>query len=217
MLRSLLTHPAVLRCVGLAGQYLKVDKLLPAAAAASRDRRTSAGFQWAVPLLPIVVAAAGMEKEEGARPEEGARKEGPRTGLPVGYKWESATSAKGEVKWFVRPSLGKAGQANKKTIQIRSASQLLSLHKQGCFLDLKPEDLKHKSKAVVQVMLQHQIEQDERVETVDESEEVGGMSAAELTKKRVGDTRKNKELEEKRARLETYAHKFDQRLVEMTV
>jgi hypothetical protein len=58
--------------------------------------------------------------------------------------------------------LEKAGQANKKTIQIRSASQLLSLHKQGCFLDLKPEDLKHKSKAVVQVVLQHQIEQDER-------------------------------------------------------
>jgi hypothetical protein len=70
---------------------------------------------------------------------------------------------------------------------------------------------------VLQVVLQHQIEQDERVETIDESEEVGEMSAAELTKKRVGDTRKNKELEEKRARLETYAHKFDQRLAEITV
>jgi hypothetical protein len=90
-------------------------------------------------------------------------------GEPVFLSEEFAASSpdpdidtKGKVKWFVRPSLEEAGQANKKTIQIRSASQLLSLHKQGCFLDLKPEDLKHKSKAVVQVVLQHQIEQDER-------------------------------------------------------
>ena len=60
--------------------------------------------------------------------------------------------------------------------------------------------------ALVQVVLQHQIEQDEQEETVGESEEVGGMSATVVTKKMVGDTRKYKELEKKRVQLETYAH-----------
>ena len=49
------------------------------------------------------------------------------------------------------------------------------------------------------------------VEEVEKIVEVSELSAVEVTKKRVGDARKCKELEDKCARLETYVEQFDQR------
>jgi hypothetical protein len=60
-------------------------------------------------------------------------------------------------------------------------------------------------------MQQRQQVEEVEVEEVEKIVEVSELSAVEVTKKRVGDARKCKELEEKRARLETYAEQFDQR------
>ncbi len=55
-------------------------------------------------------------------------------GLPEGYKWES----RGQ-KRVVIPSEEKAG--GRKQIQISDAKQLKRLHKDGRFIDLKPEHM----------------------------------------------------------------------------
>jgi hypothetical protein len=84
---------------------------------------------------------------------------------------------------------------------------LLLLHKSGCFLDLRPEHFPN-SKVAVQ--------QRQQVEEVQEVQEVEQIVVVGESKKRVGGARKCKELQEKRARLETYAQHFDQRYVANT-
>ena len=109
--------------------------VLGAAQGSHRKRTGGAGLLWAAPL-PVAVAAAAAGEEEGG-PGQGARGEEEGNNLPVGYKWERAENDKGVARWFVRPSVEKAASVKKKPIQIRSASQLLLLHKSGCFIDLR--------------------------------------------------------------------------------
>ena len=133
--------------------------------------------------------------------------------VPPGYNWENSVPAKGGVRWFVRPSLEKATDSKKKQIQIRSTSQLVLLHKENCFTDLKPEHLS-KSKARIQEKEQVEQEQEQQVEEqLDEEEQLEEQGTVDSAKKRALDARKSKEMNDKRARLDTYGKQFDQRFV----
>jgi hypothetical protein len=170
MLRSLFCRPGLVRGFGLVTRHLPRGEVVLAAAHARGDWKQTggAGVLWAAPL-PIAVAAAGMEEEEGQWKT-----------LPEGYNWENSVTAKGGVRWFVRPSLEKATDSKKKPIQIRSTSQLLLLHKENCFTDLKPEHLS-RSKNRINEQQQEQVEQVEvqQVE-VQQVEGKGGDTANKL-------------------------------------
>jgi hypothetical protein len=209
----MLHRPGLLRMAAVLSKHQPPHHLVLVAGQGSDRRRTGGGegLLWAAPLPVAVAAAAAGEEEDG--PVQGV--EG--RNLPAGYNWERAENTRGVARWFVRPTVEKAAAANKKPIQIRSASQLLLLHKSGCFTDLRPEHFPNTKVVVQQMPERQQVEQVEvvEVEQVVDVGEVSGASgtAVEETKKRVGDARKRKELEEKRARLETYSQQFDQRLV----
>ena len=206
MLRSLFCRPGLVQGFRLVTQHLPGGEVVLTAAHGRGDRKQTGGpgILWAAPL-PIAVAAAGREEEEGQWKT-----------LPQGYNWENSVTAKGGVRWFVRPSLEKATDSKKKQIQIRSSSQLLLLHKENCFTDLKPE---HLSKSKDRIQEQEQVEQEQQQqveEQLEQVEQVEEQATVDSAKKRTLDARKRKELNDKRVRLDTYGKQFDQRFVAVT-
>jgi hypothetical protein len=195
MLRSLFCRPGLARGFGLVGQR---GEVVLEAAHGRGDRNRTGGVRILWAPLPIAVVAAGREEEEGQWKT-----------LPQGYNWENSVTAKGGVRWFVRPSQEKAAGAKKNQIQILSASQLLLLHKENCFTDLRPEHLS-KSKDRIQGKKQEVEQQQEQVEKQPEQVEEQ-QEQVDSAKKRALDARKKKELNDKRARLDTYGQQFDQR------
>ena len=82
MLRSLFCRPSLVRGFRLVTQHLPGGEVVLTAAHDRGDRKQTAGagILWAAPL-PIAVAAAGREEEEGQWKT-----------LPQGYNWENSKS-----------------------------------------------------------------------------------------------------------------------------
>jgi hypothetical protein len=119
MLRGLFCRPGLVRGFGLVTQHLPGGEVVLVTAHGRGDRKRTggAGILWAAPLPIAVAAAAGREEEEG------------RWTLPQGYNWENSVTAKGGMRWFVRPSLEKAADPDPVYQSARPAAQGKLLHR----------------------------------------------------------------------------------------